>query len=149
MDNLPEFRDIHIPDGVSVFPLAYGWWIILFAFLFLILAVKFILWVVKTSRKHYALKMLKEINTQNPVESAVKISELLRRICVYKYKDANVLYAQEWIDFLNTKTKSKISGTAAKLLEFAPYMNINDKTYKQADAEKIKEFAKQWIGGNI
>ena len=27
-DNLPELRDIHLPDGVSAFPLAYGWWVI-------------------------------------------------------------------------------------------------------------------------
>lgn len=29
MDNLPELRDIHIPDGVSAFPPAYGWWVVL------------------------------------------------------------------------------------------------------------------------
>lgn len=149
MDNLPEFRDIHIPDGVSVFPLAYGWWVILFAFIFLIAATRLVLWAIKTSRKHYALKTLKEIGINNPVEAAIKISELLRRICIYKYKEANVLYAQEWIDFLNTKTRFKIDGSAAKLLEYAPYMDINDKTYEAADAETLKEFAKQWIGANI
>lgn len=149
MDNFPEFKDIHIPDGVSVFPLAYGWWIILFAFILLIVAIKFFLWAIKTSRKYYALKTLKKITTHNPIEAAVKISELLRRVCIYKYKSANVLYAQEWIDFLNSKTKLKISGPAAKLLEYAPYMDINNEAYKQKDAEIIKEFAKQWIGVNI
>ena len=28
-NNLPELRDIHLPDGVSAFPPAYGWWVIL------------------------------------------------------------------------------------------------------------------------
>lgn len=28
MDNLPELRDIHVPDGVSAFPPAYGWWVV-------------------------------------------------------------------------------------------------------------------------
>ena len=27
--NLPELRDIHLPEGVSAFPPAYGWWVIL------------------------------------------------------------------------------------------------------------------------
>lgn len=149
MDNLPEFKDIHIPDGVSVFPLAYGWWVILSAIILLIVTIKFFLWAVKTSRKYYALKMLQKINTKKPIESAVKISELLRRICIYKYKNANVLYAQEWIDFLNSKAKVKINGKYAKLLEYAPYMDANNNTYTQDDAEAIKEFAKQWIGVNV
>ena len=30
MDNLPELRDIHLPStDISVFPLAYGWWLVL------------------------------------------------------------------------------------------------------------------------
>ena len=33
MDNLPNLRDIHIPDGVSAFPPAYGWWVMLLALL--------------------------------------------------------------------------------------------------------------------
>ena len=35
MDNLPELRDIHLPEGVSAFPPAYGWWVILFGVLLL------------------------------------------------------------------------------------------------------------------
>ena len=32
-NNLPELRDIHLPDGVSAFPPAYGWWIMLLSIL--------------------------------------------------------------------------------------------------------------------
>ena len=28
-ENLPELRDIHLPDGVSIWPPAYGWFVIL------------------------------------------------------------------------------------------------------------------------
>ena len=34
MNNLPEIRDIQIPDGVSFFPVAYGWWVVLAAGVF-------------------------------------------------------------------------------------------------------------------
>ena len=40
MDNLPELRDIHLPsDGVSIFPLAYGWWGLLLLAIAMIFAV--------------------------------------------------------------------------------------------------------------
>ena len=41
-DNLPELRDIHLPDGVSAFPPAYGWWVVLLAILSIVAAVKLI-----------------------------------------------------------------------------------------------------------
>lgn len=149
MENLPEIKDIHIPDGVSIFPLAYGWWIILFGVIFAIVLIKLILLIIRTSKKFYALNTLKNISTDKPVLTAVSVSELLRRICILKYKNANALYGQSWIDFLNLHTKDKLSGNAAKLLEYAPYMDINTTDYTQTDAEKLKIFAKNWIGVNL
>ena len=55
--------------------------------------------------------------------SAVKMSQILRRICVYKYKSAAALFGIDWIEFLNRHSKVKISGKAARLLLDALYMN--------------------------
>ena len=41
---------------------------------------KFILWGIKTSKRLYALKKLKQINNENPIVFAIGVSELLRRI---------------------------------------------------------------------
>ena len=48
--NLPELRDIHLPEGVSAFPPAYGWWVILGGILLLLLLTELFL-----SKKRYAL----------------------------------------------------------------------------------------------
>jgi len=149
MNNLPEIRDIHIPDGVSLFPLAYGWWVILLAVILLFVVIKLIMWSIKTSKKHYALKKLKQIETKNPVTSAIEISELLRRICTVKYRNASAFYGKEWIDFLNSKTSHPLSQNAAKLLMFAPFMKDNDKTYDYKTAEELKTFCQIWIGANL
>jgi hypothetical protein len=149
MQNLPEIHDIYIPDGVSVFPLAYGWWVILATIICGIILFKFIIWSIKTSKKHYALNKLKKIDVTATVDAAVKMSELLRRICNVKYKKATALYGQEWIDFLNEHTSLKISGDAAKLLMFAPFMNKEDKTYQPQSAIEIKDFCHHWIGANL
>ena len=118
MNNLPEIRDIFIPEGVSPFPLAYGWWILPLIVLFVFCLIKFLFWSIKKSRKHYALKKLEKIDTQKTVVAALQMSELLRRICNVKYKEASTLYGEEWINFLNEHSSSKIVGDEAKLLVY-------------------------------
>lgn len=149
MQNPPEIHDIYIPDGVSFLPLAYGWWVILAALFGTIILIKIVLWSIKTSKKHYALNKLKKIDTGKVVLAAVQMSELLRRICNVKYKDARALYGQEWIDFLNEHANHKIDGDVAKLLMFAPFMDINDSQYEERCAIELKDFCRYWIGANL
>ncbi|MBO5441721.1 MAG: DUF4381 domain-containing protein [Alphaproteobacteria bacterium] len=149
MNNLPEIRDIYIPDGVSFFPIAYGWWVLLIGSFLLFFMIKLLLLGIKKSKKHYALKTLKNINIANPVTAAIEMSELLRRICTVKYKEAAALYGQEWIDFLNKHTEDKLSGDEAKLLMYAPFMKEQNNTFNETVAENLKAFCKNWIGANL
>ncbi len=149
MNNLPEIRDIHIPDGVSVFPLAYGWWIMSAALIVCALCFWVVMKQIKTSRKHYALKTLNSIDTQLPISAAIQISELLKRICLSKYKNASALYGTNWIDFLNGHASEKLTGAAAELLVNAPFIGEQSKTYTINEAETLKRFAKIWIGENL
>lgn len=149
MDNLPEIHDIYIPEGVSIFPLAYGWWVILFAVFGSVFLIRFILWSIKTSKKIYALNKLKKIETDEPIDAAVQMSELLRRICAYKYKEARALYGNEWISFLNNHCSLKLSQNAANLLIYAPFMNKKDNTYDSTVALDLKNYCKHWVGANL
>jgi hypothetical protein len=132
-----------------MFPLAYGWWVILGGIIIAFFLIKIILWSIRTSKKKYALNTLKNIDTNSPVDAALKMSELLRRICNVKYKKASALYGKEWIDFLNEKSSLKISGDTANLLIYAPFMDITNKTYKPETASELKDFCKNWIGANL
>lgn len=149
MNNLPEIRDIHIPDGVSFFPLAYGWWVILTVLIVGFFIFRGIMLGIKTSRKYYAIKTLNEIDTQNPITAAIKISELLKRICISQYKTASALYGKDWIDFLNSHTSSKLNDEAANLLVYAPFIGDTNLTYTVNEADELKRFAKIWIGENL
>jgi len=149
MNNLPEIHDVYIPQGVSVFPLAYGWWVILAVVIGSIFLIKFILWSIKTSKRIYALKKLKKINTNEPVNAAMQMSELLRRICAYKYKEASALYGNDWITFLNNHCTANLSKDAANLLIYAPFMEKNDNTYNNKTAAELKVFCKHWVGANL
>lgn len=48
--NLPELRDIHLPEGVSAFPPASGWWVILGGILLLLLLTELFLIVRRKSK---------------------------------------------------------------------------------------------------
>ena len=149
MDNLPELRDIHIPDGVSAFPPAYGWWVILAGVIVLFLLVELFLILRRASKKLYARRLLKNIISSSPVNAAVQISELLRRICVYKYPEATALSGRAWLDFLNAHTKTSLSGNAAELLINAPYIPTDTENYDIADLEVLRRFCYVWIGENL
>ena len=148
MNNLPEIKDIHIPDAVSVFPLAYGWWVIIAFIIALFFLIKIVLFIIKTSKKHYALKELKSIDVSNGIDAVINISNLLRRICIGKYPEASSLYGKDWVEFL-TKKNIPISKDAASLLIYAPFMDKNTKKYKIKTIEEIKDFCKKWIGDNL
>ena len=150
MDNLPELRDIHLPtEGVSVFPLAYGWWIVLFAILLLFVFIKFIIWIRKNSKKLYAKYLLEKNANGNSIQDAVSMSEILRRICLNRYPEAVSLVGNEWIDFINSKTQNKLSEKSSNLLKDAPYIPTDTKMYTEEDVKDLRIFCFEWIGENL
>ena len=148
-NNLPELRDIHLPDGVSAFPPAYGWWIVVAA----IIGILFLIWIGKIihrkSRKLYALYLLQSIHNLNPVAAAIEMSAVLRRICVYKYPEAITLSGADWLNFINAKTKQPLEAKAAELLINAPYIRKNSPNFSSEDAEILRSFCRKWVGENL
>lgn len=150
MDNLPELRDIHLPtEGVSVFPLAHGWWVVLLLLISLLVLARLFVWVKRTSARIYARKLLAPLQQENNMAAAVKMSELLRRVCVQKYPAAVSLYGREWIDFLNARSKLKLDDKTAELLQNAPFMPHNTPKYQEKDLQNLWRFCYEWIGANL
>ena len=149
MDNLPDLRDIHIPDGVSAFPPAYGWWVMLFGLLIMALMYKIFKEYRHHSKKLYALRLLNNIRADNVVDNAREMSELLRRICVLKYPQATSFFVRQWVDFLNAHTHKSLDAKTSDLLIDAPYMPSSSNKYKMEDAEALRSFCQQWIGENL
>lgn len=148
-DNLPELRDIHLPEDVSWFPPAYGWFVLVLAALALWSGYRlFRIWR-RTSRKLYALKLLSSQTGLSPVAAGRQISEILRRICVFRYPAAAALSGEDWLHFLLSRTKDKLSDSAAGLLLNAPYIPENSTAYDRPDLNELREFARRWIGENL
>ena len=149
MDNLPDLRDIHIPDGVSIFPPAYGWWLMLLFILFLAFSYHFYKKYKHHSKKLYALRLLNNIREDNAINNAKAMSELLRRICVAKYPQAVVFFGRQWIDFLNAHSSKTLDAKTADLLIDAPYMPSSSNLYNIEDAELLRNFCQYWIGEKL
>lgn len=150
MNNLPGLRDIHLPEaGVSLFPIANGWWIML---LLLILggtayyAGKKI-WL--ASARIYTRRILLSLQDDVELPAAVKMSEILRRACVRKYPEAVALTGDDWIDFLNQKSKYKLTKNAAELLLDAPFIAPESKVVRSGDMRNLWQFCYDWIGDNL
>lgn len=150
MDNLPELRDIHLPeDGISFFPPAYGWWLLPLLVAALFVAVRFVLWLRKTSKRVYARRLLKKNAAQNTLAAAVCMSELLRRICVSRYPEAVSLTGKNWTDFLNNRTSRKLPEKTAQLLETAPYLPADSTMFSAAEVADLRQFCLAFIGDNL
>ena len=150
MDNLPELRDIHLPsDEIPIFPLAYGWWGLLAAVISLIVMYKVIVWIRRTSARIYAHRLLQAIQNRKDLSSVIKMSEILRRICVRKYPEAVALFGEEWIEFLNSKSKKPLAKEASELLKNAPFMQNDSKLYSESNRKELWRFCYDWIGENL
>lgn len=147
-DNLPELRDIHLPDGVSAWPPAYGWWVILATVIAIFLIIKIVQKIIRKSRKKYALNLLAQCPL-NDIFAAREMSVILRRICVLKYKSAAALFGQKWLDFLNAHAKHKLYGRTAELLLNAPYISPESNDYNSNEVDELREFCRDWIGENL
>ncbi|MFK7885834.1 MAG: DUF4381 domain-containing protein [Gammaproteobacteria bacterium] len=104
MDSLP-LRDIHLPAGVSAWPLAPGWWVLMLVVALLMFAVWF-LWR-RGGTQRYSLAQLRGIERQfaedgDPRRLVTDISTLLRRVCLtYRPRDSVAsLTGKAWRDAL-------------------------------------------------
>ncbi len=150
MDNLPELRDIHLPsEDISIFPLAYGWWYILAGMVILVIGSYLIRWIRRTSALLYARHLLKPLKDENNIMAAVKMSEILRRICIRKYPEAVALADNQWIEFINSKTKKPLTGKVAELLKNAPFVPEDSQMYTPNDVADLWQFCSHWIGENL
>lgn len=133
-------RDIHLPDGVSWWPIAPGWWLILV----LVIMIAMIIWAIRMNKarqllRKQALSELQQIELafsqhQNNQQLASDCSALLRRVCISRFARPDVagLTGEAWLQFLNQHNKAALfKDEIAIALLHAPYQKEFD-FYSQA-----------------
>lgn len=102
-------RDIHLPDSVSWWPLAPGWWITLGLLILAAATVYFLKWMKdrrqlgKQSMDEFASLVSRYQQDKDTHLLLTNLSQLLRRVCItqYDYQHIAGLTGDEWLKFLD------------------------------------------------
>ena len=121
--DLSGLKDIHVPAEPPVWPLAWGWWLIVWAIFVGLIVVFYGLFCYLTSPKAYALRELKRINDLKGKTYLKEVNALLRRAVIYKYGPTigATLYGEDWVAFLNQTKDVHFSKEYVELLEKSMY----------------------------
>ncbi|MCW8107781.1 DUF4381 domain-containing protein [Alteromonas ponticola] len=118
-DPLAQLQDIHVPESVSAWPLAWGWWVLIL--LALVGMAVTIYWLYKRHQffqaKRQAIREIQALQANQP-DWAQQQNAILKRTASYYYDTQNVaaLYGQRWQQFLleclaqNAKKSKTVSG---------------------------------------
>lgn len=148
---LAKLHDIHLPQPVSWWPLAPGWWLLLLVLCLIALAV--LLWWAwrRQSLRVAALRELQSLrshkNEATPPELATEIGVLLRRVALRRDGRAvSYLSGPGWAGFLSDG-KAGIAPELANYIAKAPYAAPAN----SADApppEQLFTAAERWLRGH-
>lgn len=145
-----ELRDIHLPDAVSWWPLAWGWWM-LFVLLLVLCCVGIFLWLKRRKQQapiRQALQTLTQLEQElatKPQKLMAETSALLRRVAITRFEREDVagLTGQAWLNFLNQTAPKPlfISEQDKRLLTEQPYQT--SAPFSQEFLAKVRVWIRQ------
>ncbi|VAW51376.1 FIG00657500: hypothetical protein [hydrothermal vent metagenome] len=160
-----NLKDIHLPEPISWWPLAPGWWILFISIVVIITALFFVIKLYRNKQLKRDIKAeLESIKqqfqqSQNKSQLAKSLSALLRRASISYYPKTTFsgsrtagLTGEHWLDFLdktNRKTTENnvFKSDAGKVLLNAPYLpddTENNKTLN-FDALTLINLCESWL----
>jgi len=149
-DPLSQLADIHLPDTISLWPPAFGWWILLCALCALtLLAIRWFISRRKNNKyKVEAATILAEIrqryqSTDNTLNALESINSLLKQTCMTRFgrHETAGLSGEAWLSFLDqsgdTTDFSKGPGRSLIYTLYTPN--------PVAPVEELLDITKKWI----
>ena len=149
-------RDIHLPDAISWWPPAPGWWILL-GILLVSATTVYLLRAIYLSRrlKRSALSELESIRqqyeqTRNQKQLVEALSILMRRasISFHPRSEAASLTGEHWLDYLDSTSKQPgFNNDAGQLLISAPYLPADhvESNESASHAEALVSLCENWL----
>jgi hypothetical protein len=154
-DPLTDLRGYHLPDPVSWWPPAPGWWVL--ALLGLCLAALFVHWLASRYRRGAAMRVAKAelaglradfARDRDAGAYARGLSRLLRRFALSRFpRDAVAgLTGEKWLAFLDSRGgEGRFADGPGSLLLEAPYRSISA---SDAGVDELAELVLDWIRRN-
>ena len=136
---LDQLKDIHLPDGISMWPIAWPWWALLITVIALII---FSIWSYKKNKwKKSALARLQLLDIHSD-SFITQVNRLLKQICLGPLKQSQCahLSGTAWLEHLNGTCKEP--AFTEKLQGFA---QAPDNPNIKLDHQVLKEACENWI----
>ncbi len=139
MNPLDQLKDIHLPADVSIWPLAWPWWLLFSA---LIASIVLAIYLKrKNGWRKQALVQLSTIDPANKIQCIKECNRLLKQVALLRFgQQCASLSGQKWLDFLDSKVKKPIF--IPNLAQFASAIDQIDATI---DPASVKQAAALWI----
>jgi hypothetical protein len=145
-------RDIHLPDSVAYWPLAYAWWLLIFTIIAVFVLAVFLylrsqkkkLSAITLARHEYSRISSDYQQHSDAVKLTTQISILLRRLSISLFPRTQVasLTGDEWLRFLDDQVSGHpFTNGKGRVLIDAPYReNISSEA-----AEELMDNCGMWI----
>lgn len=148
---LDQLADIHLPNGVSWWPLAPGWWILLG---FLVIAIiGFFIWRQRKQQNYYRVVAQQELaaiythyqQSQDAANYLHALSVLLRRtaLTAYPHSFNASIKGNDWLNWLDAVCPSlneKFSSDLGQSLLSSAYQKN-----PQIDAASLQQLCADWV----
>ncbi|MEP9375720.1 DUF4381 domain-containing protein [Aquabacter sp. CN5-332] len=153
-DPLAGLRDIHLPDAISFWPLAPGWWVVVWLVVLLLITGAILEWRRRQTLGYRAVQELKAIARDEAryadsraVASAAAI--LIRRILLTKAggPGAASLTGDGWQRFL-VEGKAGVPAEIGRFIALAPYLPPGAPGGNAVAREALVTSVRRWIRGN-
>ncbi len=148
---LDQLADIHLPDSVSWWPIAPGWWILLT--LLIITLIGCFIWHRRKQQNYYRVIAQQELaaiytqyqQTQDAAAYLHSLSVILRRTAITAYPhtfNASIKGTDwlNWLDAVCPANNEKFSGSVGHYLLSSAYQKN-----PQVDAAALYQLSEQWI----
>lgn len=151
-DPLAQLRDIHLPQPVSLWPPAPGWWIVALA-LVLTLAVLLYCWLRHRRNNRYRRLALQELGQLSKTrdysaDTLRHLNSLLKRTlrAAPQAPAAAGLSGSEWLRFLDSSGNTReFSDGPGQLLVSAPYAPQSLSQEQLQQIPQLCDCIKRWI----
>ena len=145
---LDQLRDIHLPEPISWWPPAPGWWILALA------SCALLVWLVRFiyrrySAKHYrrqALAQLQELQTGTDAQEQLRaLFVMLKQTanCAYPSRQPSSLAIEAFVEFLRFSCDKPVF--AQSTLELQSLLYAQNPSQQTTDIERLFEDARIWI----
>ena len=152
-----QLRDVHLPDAVSWWPLAWGWWVLIILFMLSVGAALFLI-VQKYKKNRYRKLATAELNNvfktwQNDQQTQIylhRANDILKRVVLQSEQSSlmTTLSGQTWVEQLNVWAKKPLTQNSQNALAFDCYKESPSSDIKALHTDlvswlKFHDFSKQ------